>query len=174
MIKHLTALAAAVAAIACLTPAQAQAEVYAKAQVGLTAASSLEGYAMEDNVTFGGAVGTTVGPLRIEAGIDRIGAAISGVDFRATDYRATAYADIFGNDDGSFYVGAGLDYLAADVSSGPWSTDFTGNGWHVAAGYGHRVSSNMILEAGARYIDADFEGTNASAVAFTIAARVGL
>lgn len=147
---------------------------YAKVEAGVTANTEVEGFALSDDTTYGVSVGTAVGPIRVEGGVSSINADTFGADIGAVDWRVTGYADFAVSENTSVYAGAGLDYVQAEASFGPSSISVEGAGWHLAAGIARRVSNSMILEAQARYLDADLDGLDVSSTAFTVGTRIAL
>lgn len=172
MLKNLSAiLAFAAAGLAfAASPAHAR-DWYVKAEVGQASNVSAGPMSLENGLTFGGAVGTSVGPVRVEAGASRVNTgALSVVDITATAYSATAYLDL----PMGLYAGAGLDYLTADANVGFAGTDLSGDGWHWSAGYAHRISPNMIAEAQFTRLDGDMDSVSVAADRWTVGVRIGL
>lgn len=166
-------LIGAIGAISAI-PAQAEAKVYAEVEAGLTAGTSVEGYNLADDMAFGAFLGTSVGPVRVEGGVSRLSADTSGLSIHANDWSGSAYLDFPLSDRTSFSVGGGLDYVQAEATSGPWSMDAEGYGYHVSASVGHRVAENVIVEATGRWLQADLDVADVSAPTFTVGVRFGL
>ena len=159
---------------AAFLPSQASAEVYAEVEAGLTAGTSVEGYNLADDLAFGGFIGTSVGPVRVEGGISRLSADTSGLSVHANDWSGSAYLDFPLTDRTSFSLGGGVDYLQAEATAGPWSVDAEGYGYHVSASLGHRVAENVIVEATGRWLQADLDVADVSVPTFMIGVRFGL
>ena len=147
------------------------APLYISGHVGVSTEQSVGGISFEDQNTFGGAIGTAVGPVRVEVGVDRHnGSAYGGiVQSRATVYNASAFLDT----SSGFYAGGGVDWAQASESFYGCKENDSGFGYHAAVGYAKRISDNIILDAQARYTHLDvFEGS--SDVTFTVGARVAI
>lgn len=164
------------AAMLCFAGAANAAPFYLKAEIG-TADVAVEGINLDDGQTYGAAVGTSVGPVRVEAGVRHVdtGLDLFGVSADGLDYAATAYFDFAITERTGVFVGAGVDYITAEASIGPWAAfDAEGTGYHYAAGVAHRVSDNAILEAQYRHTEADLDGLDLELDAVTIGARFAL
>lgn len=155
-------------------------EWYVKTEVGTTFDSQVQtsfgGTELTDELTYGAYVGTSVGPVRVEAGASHLAGDINlgpiAIESSAIDYNATAYLDLATSQSGGFFVGAGVDYVQAEVSVGPFfSTDQSGYGYHVSGGYAHRVTESGILEFQARYLSADLDNVDLTGTAFTVGFR---
>jgi len=174
--KITTALMALGAMVALATlSSDAHADVYVKAEIGATVDTQVDaGFAsaeLNDDLTFGGYVGTAFGPFRVEAGA----AHISGdanffgipVDASAIDYNATAYLDTASG----FYVGAGVNYVQAEATvANVFSVDQEGTGWHVSGGYAFAAAGG-IVELQGTYRDIDLDAVDLSGPAFTVGYR---
>lgn len=167
---------AAVAVALTLGLAQtATAEIYVKAEVGVAVDTQVDtsfvDVEFDDGLTFGGYVGTAVGPFRVEAGA----AHISGdanffgipVDASAIDYNATAYLDTASG----FYVGAGINYVEAEATvAGLFSANDSGWGYHVSGGYAFSAAGG-IIELQGTYRQIDMDNVDLSGPAFTVGYR---
>lgn len=167
----------AAAAAMCLFAGTANAApFYVKAEVGITPQTEVEGFNLSDDATYGLLAGTAVGPVRVEAGVSRLSADIADfVEGDAIDYRATAYLDMPITEQTGVFVGAGVDYLQAEVNVGPFfSEDLEGTGYHYTAGIAHRISENAIGEVAYRHIEADLDGLDVATDAVTLGLRFRL
>lgn len=172
------ALAALALGLAFAPVASAQ-NLYVKATVGQTADTQASGISLSDDLSYGVAIGGDVGPVRLEIGVDHLAANLGGVvDATAIDYSATVYYGQPISERSTVFVGAGVDYLDATVSYGPFSTDGSGDGWHYTFGYARTLAPGVTLELSARHIEADLEfsgyGIDAEANVFSIGGRVAL
>lgn len=171
-----TGLAVVAAALAfALISSPAHADVYVKAEVGITADTQVDtsfgSIELGDDVTFGGYVGTSVGPFRVEAGVSHISGNADffgiGLDASANDFNATAYLDTASG----FYVGGGVDYVVGEASVGGFtSADFSGYGWHASGGYAFSAAGG-IVELQGTYRQIDLGDVDLSGPAFTVGYR---
>lgn len=150
-------LAAAVLGPCFITPAHAG-EWYGKLSVG-QAETEASGFSLDEGLTYGAALGTSVGPFRVEAGVNKIQADFDAfsLDGDALNYAATAYLDLPVGERASVYAGAGLDYV--DASANMFGTEISGDGtgWHWTVGGAYRLSDNIIAEAQLRHVSADVD-----------------
>lgn len=148
---------------------------YGKVEAGFIVNTEVEGFELDSNSVYGAALGTTVGPVRVEAGANRLNFDVfPGVTADATNYSATAYADFQLTERSAVYVGGGVDYIQAEVNAFGTSIDTEGSGWHATAGYSRRIGNGIIADFGARYLSADLDGLNAEAVTATAGLRFAL
>lgn len=166
---------AAVAGLACAALASCDtasaAPLYISGHVGAATQVGASDVSFDDGQTYGVAIGTAVGPLRVEAGVDRHNASGWGgsLNGRATVYNASAFLDT----QSGFYAGGGVDWAQASVSFYGCKENDQGFGYHAAVGFAHRVADNVIVDAQARYTHLDVFG-GASDVTYTIGARVAV
>ncbi len=154
----LGAAALVLAPLAFVSSANA-APFYVKASVGQTAGAAVSGVDLSDDMVYGGALGTSVGPFRIEAGADHIATKFASiVDASAWDYSATAYLDLPLGDHASLFAGAGLDHINGSAKTPFGSFDASGNGHHFSGGLAYRFAPGVIGEAQYRRISADLDG----------------
>jgi len=102
-------LLALVAGSALATTADAR-PFYAKVSVGETTNTEVSGFSLSDGDAYGVAIGSTLGPLRVEAGVDRLEASVNlgpTITANALDYHATGYFDLPVGDKASVFAGAG-------------------------------------------------------------------
>ena len=131
---------------------------YGKVSVGETSNAAVEGINLNDGFAYGGALGTAVGPVRVEVGADHVSGDLGGfVDVDAWAYSATAYADFQVTENTGVFVGAGLDYISASANLGGFTIDGEGQGWHWTAGVAHRFSPGIIGEVSYRSVTADLD-----------------
>ena len=133
----------------------------------------------DEGLSYGGAVGTSVGPVRVEAGVNRLsGDFATVVDADALDWNATAYLDLPIGDNASVYAGAGLDYVDGSASIYGYDIDASGEGYHLSVGAAYRLNSNMIGEIQYTQInaelDTDFGGVDLDASNISIGVRFAL
>lgn len=164
-------LAAGFLALGIATPASAD-PFYVKASAGVSLNTEVEGFSLEDNAVYGVAVGTAVGPVRVEVGADRINTGIMGLEANVNDFSATAYLDLPITENTGVFVGAGLDYLQAEASYYGYEFDQDGQGWHATAGVATRLSDRVIGEVAIRYLDADFDDFSGEHLGATVGVRV--
>lgn len=140
-----TGLVALLAANAIASKADA-AEWYGAVKVGQTQ-SSVEGIDLTDELAYGAAIGTSVGPVRVEAGVDHLAGSFANiVNADAFDYNATAYLDLPVGHNSSVFVGGGVDYIDGSASIYGSSIDASGEGYHWAVGAAHRFAPGVIGE----------------------------
>lgn len=151
-------------------------DFYGKVEAGVSDNITAESFDLQDGKTFGAAIGTTVGPFRVEAGASQIDAEAFGgiVSADATNYRATVYADLFNNDTRAFFIGAGVNYVDADISLGYGSVSDSGQGWHYTAGYSRRIGSGLIGEVAYTNTQVELFGADVEASTFTVGLRFPL
>lgn len=152
---------------------------YAKVSVGETSNAAVEGIDLNDGFAYGGAVGTSVGPVRVEAGVDHLSGDIgSFVDVDAWDYSVTGYLDLPITENTGVFAGAGLDYIDASANLGFTSIDGEGNGWHWTVGAAHRFAPGLIGEVAYRStsadLDTDFGSLEAEYSTVSLGLRVSL
>lgn len=179
--KH-TRLAAALTAFAGLNAWAVAADAqpfYAKFSAGMTEAE-VEGLALDEGANFGAALGTALGPFRVEAGADRLSGEFGGgfAEIDAIDWRAGAYLDLPIGDNASVFVGAGLDYIDGEATAFGNTIDASGSGYSLAAGGAYRLNDRVIAEAQWRRIEADLESDfgdiDAQADVFSVGLRLKL
>lgn len=157
ILKTTAALAAITAGAAIFTcPANAEGW-YGVARVGQTQ-SSVEGIDLSDGLAYGAAIGHSVGPFRVEAGVDHLAGDFGNViNADAWDYNASAFLDLNVGANSSVFVGAGADYIDGSASFGYGSIDASGTGYHWALGAAHRFSAGVVGEVQYRQINADLD-----------------
>lgn len=147
---------AALAPMAIAAPASA--DWYGKVSVGQSEAE-LNGFGLDAGLTYGAALGTAVGPLRVEAGVDRISGDIDlgfvSANADALDFRASAFLDLPIGDSASIYAGGGVDYVDGEAGAFGTSIDASGTGWHWAVGGAYRLTDRLIGEAQVRQLRVD-------------------
>lgn len=160
---------------------QADAAIYGKVSLGQSG-GEIEGVTLDDGTAYGAALGTSLGPVRVEAGVDHISGSINfgpTISAEALDYHATAYLDLPVGEHASLFAGAGLDYVDGQASFFGTDIEASGDGWHWAAGGAYRLNDRMIAEAQYRHVsadlDADFVGAvNLDADVVTLGLRLAL
>lgn len=145
----LLSTAAAVVAGACALAGNANAEIYISGHGGLVTKAESSGFSADGQMTYGGAVGTSFGPLRVEIGADVMEAEALGgaVDITATDLSATAFLDVPLTENFSGFVGLGAGWIDGEADFGFGSYTADGTEWHYALGASYKMSDNMTLEA---------------------------
>lgn len=171
-------LAAAALLAPCLISNAAADEWYGKVSVGQSEAD-VSGLTLDEGLAYGAALGTSVGPVRVEAGVSRLSGDFAGMfSADALDYRATAYLDLPVGANASVFGGAGLDYIDGEGSIYGSSIDASGEGWHWAVGGAYRLNDRMIAEVQYRQIaadlDTDFGGVDLEANEMTVGFRLAL
>ncbi len=155
---HKLSLLAATALLAMAAPAHA--EWYVKASVGQSE-TEVSGVDFGEALTYGAALGAGVGPVRVEAGVDRLGGELSlggpSIDADALVYSGTAYLDLRVGQNASIYAGAGLDYVDGEASFFGSSIEASGDGWHWSVGGAYRLNERMIAEAQVSQLTADLD-----------------
>jgi opacity protein-like surface antigen len=153
-------------------------EWYGAVRVGQSQAD-VSGISFEEGLSYGGAVGTSVGPVRVEAGVNRLSGDFAGVvNADALDWNATAYLDLPVGDNASVYAGAGLDYVDGSASIYGYDIDASGDGYHWTIGAAYRLNANMIGEV--QYtsttadLDTDFGGVDLDASNISVGVRFAL
>lgn len=154
-----TAVATALLAPCAISEVNA-APLYGKVSVG-TSEAEVSGFALDEGLSYGAALGSSIGPVRVEAGVDRLSGSFDlfgpSIDAGALDYRATAFLDLPVGEHASVFAGAGVDYIDAEASAFGTDIDADGTGWHWAVGGAYRLSDNLIAEAQFRRVSADLE-----------------
>ncbi len=153
-------------------------EWYGKVSVGQSEAD-VSGLTLDEGTSYGAALGTSVGPVRVEAGVARLSGDYAGiVSADALDYHATAYLDLPVGANASLFAGAGVDYIDGEGSIFGSSIDASGEGWHWAVGGAYRLNDRMIGEVQFRQIEADldtdFGGVDLEAQEMSIGLRLAL
>lgn len=157
-------------------------EWYGAVRVGQSQAdvsASGSSVSFDEGLSYGGAIGTSVGPVRVEAGVNRLsGDFATVVDADALDWNATAYLDLPVGDNASVYAGAGLDYVDGSASIYGYDIDASGDGYHWTVGAAYRLSERMIGEVQYTNItadlDTDFGGVDLDASNISIGVRLAL
>lgn len=173
---HIGAAFASLAAILAVQPAHAS-PFYLSAHAGQSTNVAVSGINLGDDATYGGAVGTVVGPFRVEAGVDRLSANFAGViQAHALDYNATAYLDLPLSSATSVFAGGGVDYLNAEAQS-PYGSGMSasGYGYHYALGVAHRLTDHVIGQVEWRRIKSSnlsISGSDVDLTADTVTAGV--
>ena len=159
---------ASLAAIIAVQPAHAS-PLYLSAHAGQTTNVAVSGINLNDDAAYGGAIGSSVGPVRVEAGIDRLSANLDGViQAHALDYSASAFFDLPLSDATSVFAGGGVDYLQAEakvIYGG--SVSASGYGYHFGGGVSHRIAEHMIAQVEWRRVKASNLSINGSDVDLT-------
>lgn len=173
MIKNLI-IAAAMLACA---PAVAEArDFYGVVRAGITTDTSVGPIDLSDGDTYGIGVGTSVGPVRVEASLDHSSWDVfPGVSANANTVAVTGNLDFQVTHDSSISIGAGPAYTDAEANFVFGSFDDSGWGYVAQASYSRRLTSNIIGEVQARYTDVSFDSLpDANSTAVTVGLRFGL
>lgn len=167
--------------IAFAAPAHAD-DWYGKVSVGQSE-FDVQGIGFEPGTSYGAAVGTSVGFLRVEAGADRISgqldAGFVSLNAQANVYSLMAYADLPVGDHASIYGGAGIAYVDGEASAFGQTIGAAGEGTQWAVGGAYRFTDRIIGEAQYTQLDADLDadylgGVDLSGGRFTLGARLAL
>ena len=130
---------------------------------------------LNEGTSYGAAIGTSVGPFRVEAGADQLSGDLAGfADVDLTAYSATAYLDLSVGDNASVFVGAGADYLQGELNVPGYSMSESGDGYHWAVGGAYRLSEKIVGEVQFRQITGDIAGIDVDANQFSVGARFRL
>jgi opacity protein-like surface antigen len=151
---------------------------YGKVSVGQTEAD-ISGVALDEGLAYGGAVGTSIGPVRVEAGVTHLSGDFAGiVDADALTYSATGYLDLPVGAHASVFAGAGIDYIDGEANVFGSTLDASGEGYHWSVGGAYRLSERMIAEAmftqTTADLDTDFGGVDLEANTVTLGLRFAL
>lgn len=132
---------------------------YGAVRVGQTTEASVSGISFDDDLTYSGAVGTNLGPLRVEAGVARLSGEYGGgaLQADALDWNATAYLDIPVGDNAKVFAGAGVDYIVGSASIYGFGVDADGQGYHYSAGASYRISERFVGELMWTHREADLD-----------------
>lgn len=134
--------------------------LYGKVSVGVSEAE-ISGLPLDEGLSYGAAVGTGLGPFRIEAGVDRLSGSFDlfgpSIDAEALDYRATAFLDLNLSERASVFAGAGVDYIDGEASVFGTDIGADGTGWHWAVGGAYRLAEGIIGEVQYRQLTADLD-----------------
>lgn len=150
------ALAAIIGGNAIATTADAG-EWYAAARVGVSEAE-VSGMAFNEGLTYGGAVGTSVGPVRVEAGVTRLSGDFANViEADALDYSLSGFLDFPVGDRAALFVGGGVDYVDGSASIYGSEIEASGNGYHYTTGLSYRFSPGIIGEAAYSHLTAELD-----------------
>ena len=170
-------LIGALALLACAAVSVSNAsasEWYDKAEVSQALDTHVSGIELSDGDVLGAYIGTTAGPVRVEAGVAHVNADLNfygnSFDASANDYNAAAYLDTASG----LYVGAGVNYVQAEAQIGPGYTfEQSGFGWHASGGYAFRAAGG-IVEVQATYLSASLDDVDLTQTRATIGYRHAL
>lgn len=136
------------------------APLYGKVSVGVSDAE-VSGLQLDEGLSYGAAIGTAVGPFRVEAGVDRLSGSFDffgpSINADATDFRASAFLDLPMGDRASVFAGAGVDYIDAEASAFGTEIGADGTGWHWAVGGAYRLADGIVGEVQYRHLAADLD-----------------
>ena len=153
-------LIAAAAAIPLAVAEPASAEWYGAVSIG-QADSEIEGVGVDEGLSYGAALGTSWGPLRLEAGVDRISGDLNlgyiAIDTSALDYSLAAYVDLPLGDNASLFAGASVDYVGGQAEILTEQIDASGQGYSWMIGGAYRLNDRMIAEVQWRQLTADLD-----------------
>lgn len=161
-----------------VAPAHAQ-PLYVTGHAGATQDVAVNGIDLKDGGAYGVGVGSTLGPLRVEAGVDHLTTSMdlgfASVDASALDYHANAYADIPLGGRSSVFAGVGVDWVDASASAFGSSFSARGKGWNYAVGIATKFTDHAIGEIQLRHVsatlDSDFGDLDVDANVLTIGGR---
>lgn len=170
--RILLGAAAALVAIA-LAPVASANDFYGRLSVGTTnvEAGPLE---LPEDTSYGAAIGTSIGPFRVEASANRFSGDLGGLEISANDFAATAYLDLPLTANTGVFVGGGADYVQAEANYIYGSAQGEEIGYHYTAGVAHRISERQILEVSYRHLEADFDDFDVQADTFSAGLRFRL
>lgn len=159
-----TILGAALLAPVLVVPANAAEGWYGKVSIGQNINTEVSGIQLNDDMTYGAAVGTAVGPVRVEAGVDRVAGDLNlgfaSVQANALDWSVTGYLDLPVGDNASVFGGLGVGYIDAEANAFGTTIDGSGTEWHYAVGGAYRLNDRLIVEAQYRHTEADSISTD--------------
>lgn len=148
----------AITAAFALAQTASAAPIYARVSVGETSNVAVEGIDLNGDFAYEGALGTSIGPVRVEVGAGHASANFAGaIEADALVYSATAYLDLPVTERFGVFAGAGLDYLDASANFGYGSLDADGDGWHYTVGGAYRLSETMIGEVAFKHTEASLD-----------------
>lgn len=136
------------AAIATVGVAPAHAgELYGAVRAGQTTNTAVDGVDLNDGLSYGGAVGGALGPVRVEVAADHLSGDFAGVvKADAWDYSASALLDLPISSSTAIFGGAGVDHIEATAHVPFGSFGASGNGWNWQAGVSHRFTPGVMGE----------------------------
>jgi len=141
------------------TPASA--EWYAKVNVGQTFDTEVSGLNLSEDLAYGAAIGTTLGPFRLEAGAQRLNAnadlGFMAINADAVNYSGSIYLDLPVTENASLFGGVGLDYMQAEASTLGYSISEEGDGWHASIGASYDLSENLVFEGQVTRLDVELD-----------------
>jgi opacity protein-like surface antigen len=157
-IKYFLAAAALAAPFATIGEAHAS-DLYVRGGAGVTTNSEASGITFNDGSAFAVGAGTTAGPFRLEARVDRLSGDLGGyVQAHALDAHLDATLDLQLGHDTAVFGGAGIDYVRAEAKV-PWGgVDADGTGWSWHGGVSHRVGEHLIADLEYRELTANSLG----------------
>lgn len=132
------------------SPASDKATAYVSVSAGLATDTEFQGFGLSDGNTIGAAAGIDAGPVRFQAGANRLTADSFGANIHAQDWYVEALVDL----PAGLYAGGGLDFVRAEVGIGPWETDVEDNGWHATVGMRQELMQDVDFFVEGRYIEA--------------------
>lgn len=165
--------AAAVAVLAPLIPVNAaHAEgYYVTARIGEVTDASAEAYGytidLNGDETYGVALGTALGPVRVEASYDVQNFNLLGlISADARVISLNGYLDLPVTDRFGLFAGAGPSFVDAELSYGLGSASATGWGYNLAGGATYRLAPNLTAELRVQRTDVTL-GDDLDAVSYT-------
>lgn len=155
MIKNLIASLAALVAVS--TPAWAG-DFYGTVRAGIVMNAEAGPIELSDGDTYGVALGTAVGPVRVEVAANHSNFDVfPGVTADFNTVSATANIDFQITPQSTVYVGAGPAWGEAEASFGFGSYSDSGIGYVIQAGYSRRLSDTIVGELQVRRTDVDLD-----------------
>lgn len=132
-------------------------EWYGAIRAGVSEAE-VSGLAFNEGLTYGAAVGTSVGPVRVEAGVTRLSGDFANVvEADALNYSLSGFLDFPVGEKASLFVGGGVDYVDGDASIYGSEIEASGNGYHYGGGFSYRFSPGVIGEAAYSHLTAELD-----------------
>ena len=154
---HNYVIAAALLGPVLVAPAANASDWYGRVSIGESDAE-ISGVGLSSGTSYGAAVGTSIGPVRVEGGVSHISGDLAGiVEAEALVVSGTAYLDLQLGERASLFGGAGLDYVDGSAEVFGSSIEASGDGYHYVLGGAYRLTDNIIGEVSYRHTEADLD-----------------
>lgn len=163
ILQTTAALAALLGGSAIFTSADAS-PIYLKVAAGQTTNGAIEGINLNDDMAYEGAIGTAVGPVRLEVGATHVAGNIAGaINLSGWDYSVRGMLDFPLSETTGVFVGGGGDYIDGSANFGGSDLSASGYGWSYVAGVAHRFAPNLVGEISYTHTSADLDSPYGSA-----------
>lgn len=148
---------------------------YAAVRAGEATNTSVGSVDFSNGPAYGLAVGTKLGPVRVEVAADHAEGSLSSyIDGSMWDYNASGFLDFKIGENSAISVGGGAGYIQAKATAFGSSFDTEGTEYHGSITLSHRVASGMIAEVEFRHIEGDLDLPYGSGDLSTDVVRAGL